>query len=160
MKKILRLIFLSFILLSLTACGEKKELSQESMYKVLSDKGFSINDFSKQMEDKNIKTVYVANNGDYDIECYIFNKDSDAKDAFNGNVSTFESDSKTKGKKSSKDNYDSYTQKLSDTYNSVTRVGKNLIYASINIEYKNDFISVLKALTKQMNINIKKSPNI
>lgn len=148
MKKILKIILLFFAIISLTACGTKRELSQKELEKVLNDNEFIVNDLSDSMEDKNIMTVYVANNGRYQIECYIFNSEKNAKSALEGNINTFESGNKVKGNKKTKDNYQTYNQKLSDTYNSVTRVGKNLIYASINIEYKNDFNKVLKKLTK------------
>lgn len=148
MKKILKVALLFLTLISLTACGTKRELSEKELKNILSDNNFNVYDLTKNMEDKNVKTVYVANNGTYQIECYVFKTEKNAKDAFDGNVKTFESESKTKGSKKSKDNYESYTQKLSDTYNSVTRVGKNIIYASIKIEHKGDFNKILKNLTK------------
>lgn len=148
MKKILKVALLFLTLISLTACGTKRELSEKELEKVLNDNKFIVNNLTDSMEDKNIKAVYVANNGVYQIQCYVFKTEKTAKDAFDGNVKTFESGSKTKGSKKSKDNYESYTQKLSDTYNSVTRVGKNIIYASIKIEHKSDFNKTLKNLTE------------
>ena len=148
MKKILKVALLCLILISLTACGVKRELSEKELEKVLNDEKFVVNNLIDSMEDKNIKSVYAANNGVYQIQCYVFKTEKTAKDAFKGNVKTFESESKIKGSKKIKDNYELYTQKLSDTYNSVTRVGKNIIYASIKIEYKSDFNKILKKLTK------------
>lgn len=146
MKKFLKFMCLVLVLFSLTACKEKRELTVKEMNDILSDKGFFVNDLSSQMEDKQIKVVNVANNGKYQIEYYVFVTEEAAKEAFNRNIKSFEDMNKTRGKKTNKDNYDKYTQKLSDTYNSLTRIGKTLVYASINIEYKNDFNKVLKAL--------------
>lgn len=146
MKKIFKLLCFTFVLLTLTACGSKTELTEKQMDKILTEKGFLINDFSGQIEDKNVKTVKIATNKDYQIEYYIFKEEKLAKEAFTNNIKTFEDLNKTEGKTKNSDNYDKYTQKLSDTYNSLTRVGKMLVYASINIDYKSDFEKVIRAL--------------
>ncbi len=146
MKKVLYFVFLIITIFFITACYKVKELSKEQIKDVLVNNKFNVDNLSSKMEDDNIKVVYVASNGKYSIEYYLFNEEKKAKEAFNGNIKTF-NNNKIKGNIVSKDNYDNYTQELSDTYNSVTRIGKNLIYASINIEYKDEFNKILKKLS-------------
>lgn len=123
MKKVLYFVFLIITIFSITACYKVKELSKEQIKDVLVNNKFNVDNLSSKMEDDNIKVVYVASNGKYSIEYYLFNEEKNAKEAFNGNIKTF-NNNKIKGNIVSKDNYDNYTQKLSDTYNSVTRIVK------------------------------------
>lgn len=146
MKKILCLILIIITLISFIISNKIEELSNTKIKDILISNDFLVNDLSSKMEDDSIKIVYVANNGKYSIEYYLFDNKENAKEAFNGNIKTF-NDNKIKGNIKNKDNYDSYTQELSDTYNSITRIGKNLIYASINIEYKDEFNKILKKLS-------------
>lgn len=147
MKKIIRIVCCLVLLLGLTACGQTKEVVKEKDFKdTLREQGFSITDVTNQMEDKTIKNVTVANNGKYQMEYYEFKDDKTAIEAYKNNMKTFKEKRKDYGKETKKDNYNNFTQELSDTYNSVTRVGNTLLYASINIEYKKEFKKVLKSL--------------
>ena len=97
------------------------------------------------MEDKNIKSVITANNGKYQIEFFTFNSKKNAKEAYNTNVKSFLANKNVK-KEKNEDNYDKFTQELSDTYNVVIRLDNTLLYSSINLEYKNDLNKIIKKL--------------
>lgn len=144
--KFIKAICLVLVLFTLTACGEVKELSEKEISKALEKDGFLLNDFTSQIEDRKMKKAVVANNGVYQMEYYIFTDEAAAKEAYKNNKKAFVDLNKTKGKEKNKDNYDKYTQKLSDTYNSVIRVGKTIIYASIDTRNKKDFNKVLDKL--------------
>lgn len=143
MKKISKVLIICFIAILLSGCTEKKALNETMITDKLSNEGFIISDLTNLMEDDDILKVIVANNSKYSIEYYKFEDDKKAKEAYKNNKSMFQN-KKENGKEKKDETYEKYTQELSDTYNSLTRVGNTLIYASVNIEYKNDLKKVLK----------------
>lgn len=145
MKRFFRIFIFVFMALMLSACGDKKALTSSEITAKLSNNGFSITDVTSQMEDKSISYVASANNGRFQIEYYVFASEEDAKKAYKNNKESFESN-KTKGKEKTGESYEKYTQKLSDTYNLITRVDNTLLYSSVNIEYKGDLNKVIKDL--------------
>lgn len=145
MKKIIKILMFLFIIVALSGCGSKKVLKPSDVQNKLSSLGFSINDITNYMEDKNIKSVITANNGKYQIEFFTFNSKKNAKEAYNTNVKSFLANKNVK-KEKNEDNYDKFTQKLSDTYNVVIRLDNTLLYSSINLEYKNDLNKIIKKL--------------
>ncbi len=145
MKKIIKILMFLFIIVALSGCGSKKVLKPSDVQNRLSSLGFSINDITNYMEDKNIKSVITANNGKYQIEFFTFNSKKNAKEAYNTNVKSFLANKNVK-KEKNEDNYDKFTQELSDTYNVVIRLDNTLLYSSINLEYKNDLNKVIKKL--------------
>ena len=145
MKKIIKILMFLFIIVALSGCGSKKVLKPSDVQNKLSSLGFSINDITNYMEDKNIKSVITANNGKYQIEFFTFNSKKNAKEAYNTNVKSFLANKNVK-KDKNEDNYDKFTQELSDTYNVVIRLYNTLLYSSINLEYKNDLNKIIKKL--------------
>lgn len=145
MKKIIKILMFLFIIVALSGCGSKKVLKPSDVQNRLSSLGFSINDITNYMEDKNIKSVITANNGKYQIEFFTFNSKKNAKEAYNTNVKSFLANKNVK-KEKNEDNYDKFTQELSDTYNVVIRLDNTLLYSSINLEYKNDLNKIIKKL--------------
>lgn len=147
MKKVLSVLGCLIILFGLTACGKQEAIKDKDFSDILMSEGFSITDVTSQMEDKNVKSVIAANNGKYQIEYYVFNDDKHATEVYENNRKIFETGTKTKGKeRKQKEDYNKYTQELSDTYNTLIRVKNTLLYASINVEYKKDFNNVLGKL--------------
>ncbi len=145
MKKIIKILMFLFIIVALSGCGSKKVLKPSDVQNKLSSLDFSINDITNYMEDKNIKSVITANNGKYQIEFFTFNSKKNAKEAYNTNVKSFLANKNVK-KEKNEDNYDKFTQELSDTYNVVIRLDNTLLYSSINLEYKNDLNKIIKKL--------------
>ncbi len=145
MKKIIKLFTCLLIIVTLSGCGSKKALKSNDIKNKLSNLGFTINDVTSYMEDKNIKNVITANNGKYQIEFYTFDSKKDAKKAYETNVKNFSINKKNK-KEKHEDNYDKFTQELSDTYNMVIRLNNTLLYSSINLEYKRDLNKTIKNL--------------
>lgn len=145
MKKIIKLFTCLLIIVTLSGCGSKKALKSNDIKNKLSNLGFTINDVTSYMEDKNIKNVITANNGKYQIEFYTFDSKEDAKKAYETNAKNFTINKKNK-KEKHEDNYDKFTQELSDTYNMVIRLNNTLLYSSINLEYKRDLNKTIKNL--------------
>lgn len=145
MKRFFLVCVLFLIGLLLTACGDKKALTVDQVSSKLFSNGFTITDVTNQMEDKSISYVASANNGRFQIEYYVFVSEEEAKKAYEGNKTGFESN-KNKGKEKIGETYQKYTQQLSDTYNLITRVDNTLLYSSVNIEYKKDLNKVIKDL--------------
>lgn len=146
MKRIFKFFIIFMVLITLSACSEKKELTKDFVLKKASSNGFLITDSTNQIEDENISYIASLNNDKYQIEYYIFVNEKTAKEAYKNNKESFDNSSKTKGKEKNNDNYQKYTQKLSDTYNLLLRKDNMLIYSSVNIEYKNDLNKVISDL--------------
>lgn len=147
MKKVLGFLGCLIILFGLTGCGKQAVIKDKDFSDILMSEGFSVNIVTSQMEDDNVKSVIAANNGKYQIEYYEFKSDEAAKKAYENNRKFFEENGKTKGKeRKKKDEYNKYTQELSDTYNTLIRNKNTLLYASVNSEYKKDFNNVLGKL--------------
>ena len=146
MKKLLTLIMVVICLITLCGCGKKQVLSDKDISSKLSQMGFSVNDVTSSMEDSNVNVVKTANNGKYQIEYYVFKSEQMAKTAYDNNIAMFKDNKKYKGNERSKDGYNRYDQKTDDYYNVVSRLGNTLVYASVNIDYKNDLKKVLNKL--------------
>lgn len=143
MRNIFKILGFSLVLILISGCGDKKALNKGQITDKLSEEGFLITDITDRMEDKTILSVLVANNSDYNIEYYSFKDEKTAKEAYKNNKKAFEN-YKNNGKETKKETYNKYKQELSDTYNLLVQVDNTLIYASVNIEYKNDLNKVLK----------------
>lgn len=145
MKNILKLITIVFLVIILSGCeSEKKALTKDELINRLSEQGFIVNDSTMQIEDENINFVASANNNLYQIEIYIFDELEYAKQAYLTNKESFINLSSKKGKEKTSDNYEKYTQILTDTYNLVIRVENTLIYSVVSKDYKNDLNKVIK----------------
>lgn len=145
MKKIFKLFTLMFLFILLSGCAnEKKALTKEEFTKKLTDQGFIVNDVTMQIEDENINFVASANNNLYQIEVYVFKDAKFAKDAYKTNKESFINLSKQKGSEKISDDYEKYTQSLTDTYNMVIRVDNTLVYSVVNKEYKKSLNKVIK----------------
>lgn len=146
MKRIFKIFIMITMLLTLSACSEKNKLTKDFTLEKLSSNGFLITDVTNQIEDENISYIASANNNKFQIEYYIFVDEKTALKAYKNNKDSFENTSKTKGKEKKSDNYQKYTQKLSDTYNLLLKVDNMLIYSSVNIEYKSDLNKIISDL--------------
>ena len=144
MKKIILFILVGIFLL--TGCSVKKELSVNDFISKIGNEGFLTDNYTDHVEDKNIKSLYVAKNGKYEFEFHEYKDESSAKKAFSGNKKAFKKLKKSKNieKNVSTNNYEKYSLESSDQYNIVVRNGKTLIYASINLQYKKEFNKILK----------------
>ena len=98
------------------------------------------------MEDTNISNVYTANNKEFQIEFYVFKSNDIAKQAYESNKDMFVQNKDYEGKEKSDDDYNEYTQETEDYYNVLKRVGKTLLYASVNVDYKGDVKSAINKL--------------
>ncbi len=146
MKKVFKLLVVLMVFLTLTACGNKKALTDEEMESKLKNLGFNVNDITDSMEDSSISVVRTANNRKYQIEYYVFKSEDTAKDAYENNVKMFEANKTAKNNKKSSDNYNKFIQKTDDYYNVITRIENTLVYVSVNIDYKSDVNKVLSKL--------------
>lgn len=145
MKRIFKLFTFIFLIILLSGCGkEKVALSKEEFAEKLGEQGFIVSDVTTQIEDENITFVASASNNLYQIEVYVFKDDNYAKEAYKTNKESFVNLTNEKGKEKTNDNYEKYTQSLSDTYNMVVRLDNTLVYSSVNKEYKKSLDKVIK----------------
>ena len=146
MKSLARVLLVLATLFTLTACGKKEEITVNDFNQIMREEGFYVTDISDEMEDTNISNVYTANNKEFQIEFYVFKSEDTAKEAFSSNKEMFNQDKDYEGKEKNEDTYDEYIQETSDYYNVLKRVGKTLLYASVNVDYKGDVKSAINKL--------------
>ena len=110
-------------------------------------KNFYVNKSTNPSGDT-IKTILFANNKKFQIEFYEFKTEKYAKDAYNSNKKMFKNYKKknSKEKETSSDNYNYYFLDETDTYYSVSRSGKTLLYTQSNSIYKKDIKNIFKEL--------------
>ena len=145
MKKML--VLLSFVLLSfmLTGCSDKSGITKEDFKKKMTQKNFYVNKSTSPSGDT-IKTILFANNKKFQIEFYEFKTEKYAKEAYNSNKKMFKNYKKknSKEKETSGDSYNYYFLDTTDTYYSVARSGKTLLYTQSNSTYKKDIKKIFK----------------
>ncbi len=146
MKVLSKVLLVLAILLTLTACGKKEEITANDFNQIMREEGFYVTDISDEMEDTNISNVYTANNKEFQIEFYVFKSNDIAKQAYESNKDMFVQNKDYEGKEKSDDDYNEYTQETEDYYNVLKRVGKTLLYASVNVDYKGDVKSAINKL--------------
>lgn len=146
MKVLSKVLLVLAILFTLTACGKKEEITVNDFNQIMREEGFYVTDISDEMEDTNISNVYTANNKEFQIEFYVFKSNDIAKQAYESNKDMFVQNKDYEGKEKSDDDYNEYTQETEDYYNVLKRVGKTLLYASVNVDYKGDVKSAINKL--------------
>ena len=123
-----------------------EEITANDFNQIMREEGFYVTDISDEMEDTNISNVYTANNKELQIEFYVFKSNDIAKQAYESNKDMFVQNKDYEGKEKSDDDYNEYTQETEDYYNVLKRVGKTLLYASVNVDYKGDVKSAINKL--------------
>ena len=145
MKKIFKVLVLIFMVTLLTGCGKKRAENMEQITTRLENLGYNVSEIHADVPDKNISMIKIANNNLYQFEFIKFNSDENAKEVFQNDVDLFKKVNK-KGKLKEKNDFDKFTQELSDTYNVVVRNKNIVVYISVNIEHKKDVNKALKEL--------------
>ncbi len=146
LKKLAKVLLVITMLFTLTACGEKEAVSGDDFNSIMREEGFYVSDITDEMEDSDISQVLTANNTSFQIEFYVFKSEDTAKAAFTSNKEMFEANEDYEGKEKNEDTYDEYIQETEDYYNVLKRVGKTLLYVSVNVDYKSDVKSIIKKL--------------
>ena len=128
---------------------EKIPMTTESFKTTMEEKGFDIQNAKDQFEEYDyVKQVYIALNGDYQIEFYELSDVDYAVGFFNNNKSIFE---QSKGNTSANTNvnlknYSKYTQSSNGKYKVVSRIDNTVIFLNVDDKYKDDVKSLLDEL--------------
>lgn len=148
MKKKILFIVTLIMIITLTGCGKKTALTKEEFNEKLISEGFIITEITKEINDSNIIYAAAVSNNDYQFEYHIYKNNDACKKSFNSNKKALGSGKSKKDKENIKngENYSKYSITSSEEYKSITRVDNTFVYASLNIENKDSFNKVLKAL--------------
>ncbi len=146
MKKLIKILMVVIMMITLTACSQKKNISAEDLEKKLSNMDFVTKDVTSEMEDSNIKKVILANNNKIQIEYYVFKSEDSAKTAYSTNLKSLKENKDFKVKEKNNNNYNKSTQATKNLYNVIIRNGDTMIYSSVNVNYKSDVNKVIKKL--------------
>lgn len=128
---------------------EKIPMTTESFKTTMEEKGFDIQNAKDQFAEYDyVKQVYIALNGDYQIEFYELSDVDYAVGFFNNNKSIFE---QSKGNTSANTNvnlknYSKYTQSSNGKYKVVSRIDNTVIFLNVDDKYKDDVKSLLDEL--------------
>ena len=150
MKKFKLLVLLIGILF-LTACANKTAITSDKFISIMEEENFDIVNALEQFSDYDeIKEAYIAleDDGDYQIEFYVLDNDNNAIKLYNHNKEIFED---SKGSVSSYTNVDlnninKYTLSTNGKFNIVSRIDNTMIYLSVDYEFKDEVIDILKKL--------------
>lgn len=130
---------------------EKPSITASSFYTTMSQKGYSVEDATNQVEGDNVvKQIYVAVSEDYSyqIEFWEFLDDSYATSFYNENKAIFES---SKGNVSAETsvgfkNYSKYTLSSNGKYMVVSRIDNTAIYVDVDDNCKDTVKAILNEL--------------
>ena len=130
---------------------EKNSITASSFYNTMSQKGYTVQDASRQFSKYNyVKQAYIAISQDYSyqIEFYELLDDSYATSFYNNNKSIFEA---SKGNASAETrvafkNYSKYTLSSNGKYMVVSRINNTVIYVDVDNSYKDTVEALLDEL--------------
>ena len=149
-KKLLLVLVLCVSVLSLTGCGNKKEITVNGFNRMMEERNFAIYDVKEQFSSySNVTDASVAKNDNYQIEYLAFTDDEGAKTSFIVNKNNFEN---AKGSVTTSqlsittDNYETYHLVSNGKYMHVTRVGKTIIYADVDSKFKGEVEGIIEDL--------------
>lgn len=148
MKKIFSVILVVMIF-TLSACV-KKEISTDKFKDFFETKEFSVTDVTSKLKDEGIKSSLVAvkNDDAYQIEYFVFKKESDAKINFQMNKNKFIEEKS--GSAAIKDidtrNHQKYAQTSLDIYSVIVRTDNTLIYIKTSADYKIEINELLEEI--------------
>ena len=149
MKKFKYFVLCFFMIFFMTGCFNKKSISSNEFKSIMSEKGFDVQDATKQFSDYDyVKRTYIALNDDFQIEFYELSDEEKAKGFYETNKSIFES-SKESGYSqfnNSVGNHSKYTLKTGGKYKVVSRIDNTVIYLNVLEEYKDEIKDILKDL--------------
>lgn len=147
-KKLLLVLVLCVSALTLTGCGNKKEITAEEFKNILTERNFVIHDVQQQFSSySNVTDALVAKNDNYQIEFLAFTDEDGAKTSFLVNKTNFEN---AKGTVTTSqlsvttDNYETYHLVSNGKYMHVTRVGKTIIYADVDSKFKGEVEGIIE----------------
>lgn len=149
-KKFGAVVFAAVLCLGLTGCDLKKEaVTAGDFTEVMEEKGFEIVDSTDQFPEGSVQEVVLALNGDYQVEFYVFDSNTQAESAYEQNRENFESYSDAKSNLSTSiGNYNYYEQTDlgSGGYYVVSQVDNTMFYAAAEKEYKDEIREIMDEL--------------
>jgi ABC-type Fe3+-hydroxamate transport system substrate-binding protein len=140
MKKILLFIVSVFMLFTLTGCS-KTVISTDQVKSIAGNNGYTATDIiSQYVEAPQIKeaTVFINDANGYQVEFYVLENIDSAIGMYNTNVSKFDQyDVGTKAKATvNGKNYSTYSLTTTDRHRYLSRVDNTLLYADVDVKYK------------------------
>ena len=146
--RIIIIAFLSVAILALVGCGNKTALTPDQFKSEMTKNQFQVQDATAQFAGQPVKQVYIALNGNWQIEFYQMNSESDAQTAFSVNKRNFEKAKSSVAVTTEENvgNVNRYTQTSNGKYSVISRIGDTFVYLNAEEKYKADAGSILKDL--------------
>ena len=151
-KKILVILSMFLILFTLTGCilKPKKAITGDKFIEVAKNNNLTVIDAYEQMSQYGvIQTALLAKAADgWQIEFYILNTDSDAKDMYETNRKIFEDSkgSSSKEKYLTLKNYSMYNLVSGGRYMYLSKIDNTLLYVRIDDKYTDNVKKIVKEL--------------
>ena len=144
-----KLVFFSIIfafVLLLTGCGKKSAINTSKFRSIVESSGYTFTDDYDSYSSYNyFNEAVIASKGDCDIQFFVLDNASDAKNMFNTNKSKFEN-SKTglsTEVSTSLNNYDTYLVQTNGYYKYLSRVDNTLVYVNVLMECKDSVKNII-----------------
>ncbi len=151
--KIICFIAMICMLLSLSACGDKKSISADEFIKKMKDNSYKTNDISDQYSDNSeIKSVVLGFNDDYQIEFYEYTSKSMASASFEKNREIFKDEEGSSVVKNSVEmgNHGFYESTTNGNYSCVSYIDNTMLFVKSSKENKKEIKSIIKKLGYNM----------
>lgn len=149
MKKILLSIIAFVSIFTLTGCGNKTAITEETFTKKAQELGFEIYDVSSQYSSYGyVKSATVAKSGSWQLEFYELDSKDKAKSMFETNKKNFESQKGSTNTSNSKTigNYSTFTLNTNETYMHLCRIDTTFLYVKVPKENKDDAKKLIDAI--------------
>ncbi len=147
MKKIFYLIFISLIILTLSGCGNKTELTQEDFKNYALNNNLSLdNTGNLYSENANVVSFINAYNDSIAFTFYICSNNEAAKYMFKDIKSNEDGIEKNKEMYTNLFNYNKYSYSNDNMYYSIIRVGKTLLMTNTSSQNEENAKNIIKEL--------------
>ena len=144
MKRIAVLLLAVLGIFALCSCGDKEEITTEKFQSYFEEKGFEVYDISDEWDEEIFAEYFIATNGEYNVEFLIFTEEEHAEQAMDGNEASYSV--KTMSTEVTSGNYRTISFDSDGKHIMMTRVGKTMLFAEVDSEYKDEIAKHFDAL--------------
>ena len=144
MKKIALILLAVLGIFALCSCGDKEAITAEKFTSYFEDNGFEVVETTDDWDDESFEQYMVAYSDNYAVEFVVFTKEDYAKKTVNGIESSYST--KTLSTEVSSGNYQTMSFDSDGNHIMITRVGKTVMFAEVDSEYKDEIKKHFDAL--------------
>jgi hypothetical protein len=147
MKRTFALILTLVIILSCAGCAEKTPQTLDGFTAIMEQAGFEVTDITDEYDTNGIEvTILLADNGDYWIEFYEFEKSSDAVRIYANTQAIAEKMNPNSHISVSMGSFGKYEYNVDTLFGYIARIENTMICCETDAEYKGEIKSLIETL--------------